>query len=232
MRSLHPQHNTKMSQTLRLFVNDKRISTAVLTNKGGFLQVFPEKKTFTSEEAWRTSWKHICFPEVRVDTKMNAQPAAVAKGKKQPESPRFNPKEWSHAYTHTYTAPAGSYYIGDLCYALGDDVYDKVFGDVGGYDAGLYTNKTTGGFFLVSGTAYGDGLYRGSDYKEFAVDAGIIGIAPMSLAKKGTEGGHVYTFKEPVKCRFGDGVFRFTSGTTRLVIDTEGNDEKDDDYDY
>jgi hypothetical protein len=229
MRTLHPQHSPKMSQTLRLFVNDKRISTAVLTKKGKFLQVFPEKKTFTSEEAWRTSWKHICFPEVRVETKQNPS-RTVAQGKKEPSSPRYNPKEWTHTYTYTYTAPAGSYYIGDLCYALGDDVYDKVFGDVGGYDGGLYTYKPTGDFFLVAGTAYGDGLYRGSDYKEFAVDAGIIGIAPMSLAKKGTEGGHVYTFKEPVKCRFGDGLFRFTSGTTRLVINTE-NDDCDCDYD-
>ncbi len=222
-----------MSQTLRLFVNNARISTAVLTQKGQLLQVYPEKKNFTSEEAWRTSWKHICFPEVRVETKMNT-PLVAAPGKKQkqqqqPESPRFNPKEWNFSSTSKYTAPAGSYYIGDLCYALGEDVYDKVFGDVGGYDAGLYTNKNNRfAFFLVANTAWGDGLYRGSDYKEFAVDAGIIGITPLSMATKGTEGGHVYTFKEPVVCHFGNGIFRFTSGYTRLVIDTEGNDEKDE----
>ena len=72
-----------MSQTLRLFVNDKRISTAVLTKKGTLLQVYPEKKSFPTEEGWRNSWRHLCFPAVRVETK-EAPVSAKAPAKKKP----------------------------------------------------------------------------------------------------------------------------------------------------
>ena len=214
-----------MSQTLRLFVNDKRISTAVLTKKGSFLQVYPEKKTFDSEEKWRLSWKSVCFPEVRVETK-EAAPSAEPP-KKSSSKPSFNPKDWSYKHHLTFTAPPGKYYIGDICYVLDDLVYDRIFGDVGGYDGGIYTNNKTNEWFMVDGTAWGDGLFRANDYKEFGVDAGVIGIVPFSMCNKGTSGGHVYTFKEPVTCRFGAGVFRFTYGYNELIINTGGDDDEE-----
>lgn len=140
-------------------------------------------------------------------------------------------EEWTHKETHKTTLPAGKYYIGDLCYALADDIYDGVFGNIGGYDSGLY-KKNDSEFFFVDNTAYGDGMYGATDGNEFAVDAGIIGICPASMIGKGTgrekdgDGGHIYEFKEPVKCTFNSGVFTFKSGFRKLVINTEGEDEE------
>jgi len=199
-----------MSQTLRLFVSNKRISTAVLTKKGAFLQVYPEKKTFDSEEKWRLSWKSVCFPEVRVETK-EAAPSAEPP-KKSSSKPSFNPKDWSYKHHLTFTAPPGKYYLGDICYVLDD----------------LVNNKTDNEWFMVDGTAYGDGCYYSNDNREFGVDAGVIGIVPLSMCDKGTSGGHVYTFKEPVKCKFGGGVFRFTSGYNQVVINTGGEDDEEE----
>jgi hypothetical protein len=124
----------------------------------------------------------------------------------------------------THTLPAGKYYIGDLCYVLGHDVYDNIFGGTE-YSSGIYEEKNTGRTFLVSGTAYGDGLFMGSDFKEYAVDAGIIGICSASLMAKNDGGGHVYTFDEEITCRFMNGRFFFNWNSDSLVIDTTGDDD-------
>jgi hypothetical protein len=123
-----------------------------------------------------------------------------------------------------HTLPAGKYYIGDLCYVLGDDVYDGVFGGTG-YSSGIYEEKGTDRTFLVSHTAWGDGEFPASDGKKFAVDAGIIGICSTSLMAKNDGGGHLYTFDKPVKCEFRLGRFTFISGYDSVVIDTTGDDE-------
>jgi hypothetical protein len=68
-------------------------------------------------------------------------------------------------------------------------------------------------------------MYPGSDGKEFGVDAGIIGICSASLMEKSGNGGHVYTFKAPVRCKFAAGRFFFTSQDKSLVIDTTGDDD-------
>jgi hypothetical protein len=207
-----------MSQTLRLFVNDKRISTAVLTKKGQFLQVFPTKKTFPSEISWRQSWDAQTHPHIRIESvEVPAQ------------APKKNPvtkENWTYKETYRFTAPAGEYYIGDLCYVLSDEIYDKVFGGEG-YEPGLYTQKGTNNFFLVDGTAYGDGMYFSSDQREFGVDAGIIGITPVNCMAKNDGGGQIYTFKDPVECRFKNGLFSFTSGSKRITIDTRGGDDEE-----
>jgi hypothetical protein len=208
----------QMSQTVRLFVNDKRIATAVITKKGKFLQVYPTKKNFVSEDDWRSSWKHETHPQSRVE---NAESKAPP-----PKNPSVGTKNWTYKEVYRFTAPPGKYYIGDLCYVLGDDVYDKVFGGQG-YEMGLYTQTGTDNFFLVDSTAYGDGLYLGSDRREFAVDAGLIGITPASCMAKNDGGGQIYTFTNPVECRFKNGRFSFTSsnGSFYLMIDTTGDDD-------
>lgn len=207
-----------MSLSYRFFVGDKRVSTAVSTKKGEFLQVYPEKKTFLSESAWRNHWNYFNTP--RVET---TPPPLPAKSEKAVEV--VNQEDWTFSSDLTFTVPPGTYYIGDLCYVLSDKVYDTIFGDLGGYDSGLYQKKGSSDFFLVDGTAFGDGLYKSSDMKEFAVDAGILGIAPMSLVAKKNGGGHFYTFNEPVKCKFGGGRFFFTSGHNDIIIDTTGDDD-------
>ena len=202
---------------VRFFNNNKRVATAVYTKKGEFLQVYPEKKVFPSENNWKGYWEAACTPTFRVEEDKNAPPVR-----------RLKEDDWTAQEIFRFTAPAGEYYIGDLCYVLSDEVYDTIFGGLGGYDSGLYKEKGTERFFLVDNTAYGDGLYHGNDGKEFGVDAGIIGICPKSLCSKDGNGGQFYTFKEPVKCRFGKGKFEFRSGYIHLVIDTAGFDDDED----
>ena len=138
-----------------------------------------------------------------------------------------NVADWEFTRPKKHTCPAGKYYIGDLCYVLGDDVYEKVFGGHG-YEDGLYTKKNSNEFFFVAGTAYGDGCYPSSDGKEFCVDAGIIGICPISCMRKDDGGGQTYTFTQPVECKFRGGVFEFVSGYDYLKIDTAGYDENEE----
>lgn len=70
----------------------------------------------------------------------------------------------------------GLYFIGDPCYALRDDLYDK-WGNDNNYDDGDY------GYFAVGSTAYGDGTYKDNiSGREFGVDAGILGVVNMKYA--------------------------------------------------
>ena len=86
----------------------------------------------------------------------------------------------------TINIKSGKMYIGDLCYALSDDIYDGVWGNQGHYEDGKY--ETQNGEFAMVGTAYGDGCYLGSDGMEYPVDAGIIGICDASLVNKDVHG--------------------------------------------
>lgn len=72
---------------------------------------------------------------------------------------------------------AGTYFIGDPCYALRDDLYSK-WGEDHNYEDGDY------GYFAVGSTAYGDGTYVDSySQREFGVDAGILGVVNMQFAE-------------------------------------------------
>jgi hypothetical protein len=133
--------------------------------------------------------------------------------------------DWNYTGTKSFVAPAGTYYIGDLCYFLKDPIYDGIFGGHG-YESGLYTEKSSGEFFMVDNTSHGDGEYIGTDGFGYGVDAGIIGIASRSLGPESDEkvyGGKLYTFKEPIEIKFQKGLFRFKSHSKYLAIDTSGD---------
>jgi hypothetical protein len=160
-------------------------------------------------------------------------PASIHNPPSAPKkSKKVVPSQWSFtplcSLNFPLTLPPGTYYIGDLCYALDDKVYDKIFGDVGGYANGMY-QKSLQEFFLVDSTAIGDGEYQGTDGKQYAVDAGIIGITPISCMLKSGDGGHVHTFHHKVSVDFKDGVFEFFSLDKYLTIDTLGTTQDDDD---
>ena len=78
-------------------------------------------------------------------------------------------------------------YVGDLCYCLNYDVYQEAI-ELANYE-GKFDSTVSGmhveGAFVS--TQYGDGDYIGSDGKEYAVDAGIIGIVDITSAAA-TEG--------------------------------------------
>ena len=78
-------------------------------------------------------------------------------------------------------------YVGDLCYCLNYNVYQEAI-ELADYE-GKFDSTASGmhveGAFVS--TQYGDGDYVGSDGKEYAVDAGIIGIVNITSAAA-TEG--------------------------------------------
>ena len=53
--------------THRVFYDNKRLSTAVVTKKGDFLQVFPTKQVFESETHWKKHWQDEIFKKVRFE---------------------------------------------------------------------------------------------------------------------------------------------------------------------
>lgn len=218
-----------MSSTIRIYHNDNRISTAVRMHTG-LLQVYPTKRQFTSDVEWKQFWENELKPKLIMrfgDSESKPAPTpAPAPVPVAPVEPRAKLSEWNFTKTSNIKAelPRGRYYIGDLCYVLGDNIYDNIFGGTG-YESGIYEEKNSDRVFLVNSTAYGDGEYPGSDGNKFAVDAGIIGICSEDLMAKDDGGGHMYTFRRPVECRLRGGKFTFTDGSTYVSINTQGDDD-------
>jgi hypothetical protein len=90
--------------------------------------------------------------------------------------------------------PAGSYFIGDLCYVMTNNMWDKWLNETAVYDADGKLDTYEDGFYDVyghkvgwHGTAYGDGCYPAtqngnvSKSSSCAVDSGTIGIIPTHL---------------------------------------------------
>lgn len=127
--------------------------------------------------------------------------------------------------------PAGSYYIGDLCYiipaAAWGDLCDQWFKDGADSITAIYNSKECYAF----NTAYGDGTYPGSDGFNYPVDAGIIGIisADSVTLKNPGELDEAFTLKT-----FESDFTISTDGETLifgdLVIETGDEEEDDDDY--
>lgn len=128
----------------------------------------------------------------------------------------------------TLTMPAGSYYVGDLCYVMNPQWEE-------------FCEKTIVGHACIDGevilengikivqfrTAYGDGRYSDQLGNEYGVDAGLIGCIrtedindPDSYIK----GGNIINFNSDFKCSSKDGVLKFG----HIVINT---DEDDEEYD-
>ncbi len=144
-----------------------------------------------------------------------------------------NSKDWTFERTSRATFPPGRYYIGDLCYALDDTLYDKVFGPQ--YRSGKYTMPNEPSHAFMMGDTGGDGEFRGTDGFNYPVDAGIIGIAAESTldpAKAPYDGGRMYTFKGNVSVHCRNDKFRFSSDNytdeSLTIFITEDNE---DDYD-
>ncbi len=232
--------------TIRAFVNKKRIATASQINPSTFQQFFPAKIAFKDEKEWKEIVARLCGSSVSFEGKMQSAPAptpaptpasapaptsapvpasgqTAVKTKKTSSSTLLDAKSWKFDSNLKQTLPAGKYWIGDICYCLPEDIYDNIFGGVGGYDGGFYTHKD-GGFFMVDSTAYGDGCYEGSDGFGYGVDAGIIGIVSENLidmTNGALYGGKIHTFDKPVTCKFKGGKFTFEAGYAWLEINTQ-----------
>lgn len=276
--------------THRVFYNNSRLSTAVVTKNNGFLQVYPTKQNFESETHWKKHWENEILKKIRFEIEvpkpkkpakektvhemsraelvdllltMRAAPASATSVSKKadvgpPPVPAPSPSPaaaagggggsgrstrstsssgvahqlvpkpvaWDYKEgTKKVTLPPGKYYIGDLCYALKEEIYDKVYGGQG-YEDGLYTS--TLGSFMMHGTG-GDGCFKGSDGYDYPVDAAHIGIASLACCNPEDKiyGGKVFTFTSPVECKFNDTAFTFYAGDFYLRISNWGDYDTD-----
>lgn len=125
-------------------------------------------------------------------------------------------------------------YIGDICYALEDDVYDGVWGK-NDYESGKYETED-GLQFAVDNTYCGDGLYESSDGEFYPVDAGVIGVVDLRLATKSSIDelkrlGKVIPEADMVEFFAEDGVFEITVYKDNEDIYTTEIDTRDYDED-
>jgi hypothetical protein len=123
---------------------------------------------------------------------------------------------------------AGKYYVGDLCYVLGDrwtEVCDLIIVDHNCLDGEFELKDGTK--FAIYGTAYGDGVYPDQHGNGYPVDSGSIGCV---LVDDITEGhlditlGNTFDFEEDFETGEEDGIIRIGE----IEIDTKGEEE---DYD-
>lgn len=118
---------------------------------------------------------------------------------------------------------AKGFYLGDICYVLGNNLYYGVWGKEYRYSEGAFEEPETGLKVAVAHTEYGDGRYQGSDGTKFPVDAGVIGLVPLELVKKesGLEDGRVIEVPGTALFEAEDGQFKITAPSGEIItIDT------------
>ena len=129
---------------------------------------------------------------------------------------------------------AGKYYVGDLCYVLGDrwdEVCDLTIKDHQCLEGEFELKDGTR--FAMYGTAYGDGVYRDQNGNSYPVDSGAIGcvlvdsITPSELDESL---GNVFDFDDDFTTSADGGIIYIGE----IEIDTEGEsspwDEEEDEW--
>ena len=120
---------------------------------------------------------------------------------------------------NSYTLPAGRYYVGDPCYVF-DEKWDYILRNTNffdGYPRGELTEKIWG-----HSTKYGDGCYHGDNGRNYAVDAGLIGVVHESLMEHSPDdGGEIVTFDKPFDCRWEEENGTIIIGHIRIETDPE-----------
>ena len=126
---------------------------------------------------------------------------------------------------------AGRYYVGDPCYVITDEAWDKVLRETGcfGYESfsGIDENyyHLNGKMCWANSTAYGDGTYLDNNNHEYWVDAGLLGVIPAEAIDEAPDfrGGFAFIdFPKPFTVEYKDGTFRFGN----IIIPT-GDDVED-----
>jgi hypothetical protein len=127
---------------------------------------------------------------------------------------------------------AGQYYVGDLCYVLGDrwdEVCDLIIDGHKCLD-GVFTLKD-GTQFGIFSTAHGDGFYTDQEGREYPVDSGSIGCVLVSSITPGElekAGGNLIDFEWNFTPYESDGLIEI--GHISIMTDYENNDDEEQDY--
>jgi hypothetical protein len=132
--------------------------------------------------------------------------------------------------SYTFTVPAGRYYIGDPCYAIAGNHWGKWLTNAGlDINSSMLTGNIVDSFdaFAFS-TAHGDGTYYDQKGREYGVDAGLIGLVPLSYLEANNVEVENYwtfvTFDRPTECSSFDGTLSFGD----IVINTDTNTDWDE----
>lgn len=136
--------------------------------------------------------------------------------------------------TTSYTFQAGKYYIGDICYAILDQNWDKLIEETGCFGLDTNSNVNWDGRFIynsqvcfVDSTAYGDGVFFDNEGREYGVDAGLIGIMPIKACDGDSmNGGNIVEFKTVFRVFANNGSFQFGN----ITIETGDTEEDDEEY--
>lgn len=106
------------------------------------------------------------------------------------------------------TMPAGTYWVGDLCYVLGDD-WDEVcklyfdFESDTGNTGGEFTLRD-GRRFAMYSTSFGDGTYNDQVGRSYCVDSGTLGCIAMNEEIGPLQLGHVISFRNDFETGYSD----------------------------
>ena len=125
---------------------------------------------------------------------------------------------------------AGKYYVGDLCYVLGDrwtEVCDLIIVDRQCLD-GVFT-LADGTEFAIYSTAWGDGVYPDQRGNGYPVDSGSIGCVLVDRITDGEldEGlGNIFHFEHDFDTYEEEGVIVIGE----VEIDTRGESEEEEDW--
>jgi hypothetical protein len=133
--------------------------------------------------------------------------------------------------------PAGTYYVGDLCYVMNDrwdEICDQIISDRNRGDGEF---KLRDGIRFASyGTRWGDGCYQDQNRRMYGVDAGIIGcIATKDIDidirgeyEEGERfGGQIIKFDRPFTTSSRNGMIIIG----HIEIDTDPSYDDEDDWD-
>jgi len=106
----------------------------------------------------------------------------------------------------------GKYWLGDPCYSVPDSLWESLLASCRFFEHPVGEVTTDAGDtykVLAFRTKFGDGVYEDQDGNEFPVDAGLIGLIPVGLAKEKPFGSTLVEFKGETKCFKSDGVLTF-----------------------
>jgi len=120
---------------------------------------------------------------------------------------------------------AGTYYVGDLCYVINDQNWE-VLGEKTHWFQDDDKFEFKGREVFVSSTAYGDGLFRDYQDREYSVDAGLIGVIPFDIIddNKTGSGGQIIVFENDFSASCSDkGIFKIGD----ITIDTSNDEDED-----
>lgn len=135
------------------------------------------------------------------------------------------------------TMPAGTYYVGDLCYVMHeewDEVCELFFAGRNDYGCNQGKFKLKDGREFVSfNTRYGDGCYSDQNCNNYGVDAGLIGCIKVADIREKLQPDSVTVhFSTDFRCHSDGTMLRFG----HIVIDTdppydeENEEEYEDEY--